>query len=387
MKNKKKVPGSNTRLVHHMYDPHSNHGFINPPIVRGSTVLFPDAETLATDKQAYTYGTHGTPTTDALCRAVNLLEGAARTVLVPSGLATVTVALLGVLRAGDHLLIVDTVYQPTRRFADHMLKHLGIEVEYYMPDAGADIEKLFRPNTRAIFAESPGSNTFEVQDIPAITAAARRIGAIVIMDNTWATPLHFRPLEHGVDISIHAATKYPCGHSDILLGTVSANRKHEKTIESAHLFLGMSVSGDDAYLILRGLRTMGLRLEHQQKTAFALARWLEKRPEIDRVLYPALKSHPGHELWKRDFTGAAGIFSIVLKKGGTRETNAFLNSLELFGLGYSWGGFESLAVHVSLADRTVARANYPGPVLRLQIGLEDFDDLQADLITALEATG
>jgi len=370
-----------------MYDPHSNHGFINPPIVRGSTVLFPDAETLATDKQAYTYGTHGTPTTDALCRAVNLLEGAARTVLVPSGLATVTVALLGVLRAGDHLLIVDTVYQPTRRFADHMLKHLGIEVEYYMPDAGADIEKLFRPNTRAIFAESPGSNTFEVQDIPAITAAARRIGAIVIMDNTWATPLHFRPLEHGVDISIHAATKYPCGHSDILLGTVSANRKHEKTIESAHLFLGMSVSGDDAYLILRGLRTMGLRLEHQQKTAFALARWLEKRPEIDRVLYPALKSHPGHELWKRDFTGAAGIFSIVLKKGGTRETNAFLNSLELFGLGYSWGGFESLAVHVSLADRTVARANYPGPVLRLQIGLEDFDDLQADLITALEATG
>lgn len=385
MKNKKKILGANTRLVHEIYDPHQHYGFLNPPVFHGSTVLFPDAETMATEKQTYTYGTHGTPTTDALCHAIDRLEGSARTVLVPSGLAAVTVTLFGVLQAGDHLLIVDTVYGPTRRFADNMLKNLGIEVEYYSPDAGADIKTLFRPATRAVFTESPGSNTFEVQDIPAITAAAHQIGAVVIMDNSWATPLYFRPLQYGVDISIHAATKYPCGHSDILLGTISATQEYAKLIDRVHRFLGVSMHSEDAYLVLRGLRTMGIRLEHQQKTALALARWLEKQPEIDRVLYPALESHRGHALWKRDFTGASSVFSIVLKQGGRHEAHAFLNSLELFRLGSSWGGFQSLALHVSLVDRTLSRTDYPGPVLRLQIGLEDFDDLKADLITALAA--
>lgn len=384
MKNGKKN-GPNTRLVHHIYNRQHNYGFINPSVFHGSTVLFPDAETMATEKQHYTYGTHGTPTTDALCHAIDLLEGAAKTVLVPSGLAAVTVALLGALQADDHLLLVDSVYHPTRRFADHMLKNMGIEVEYYAPEIGADIEQLFRPSTRVIFTESPASNTFEVQDIPAITAAARKIDAIVMMDNTWATPLYFRPLEHGVDISIHAATKYPSGHSDVLLGTISANKKYAKLIDDAHRFLGMSVHGDDAYLVLRGLRTMGIRLEHQQKTALALACWLEGHQQVDRVLYPALKSNSGHTLWKRDFNGAAAVFSIVLKTGSRREAHAFLNTLRLFGLGYSWGGFESLAVHVNLADRTVSKADYPGPVLRLQIGVEDFDDLKEDLDNAFAA--
>jgi len=353
---------NNTRLVHHLYDPWSHYGFINPPVFRGSTVLFTDAETMERGKQAYTYG---------------------KTVLVPSGLAGITVALLGTLFAGDHLLMIDTVYHPTRCFANNMLKNLGIEVEYYRP--GAVLEKLLRSNTRVVFAESPGSNTFEMSDISAMVVAAHRIGALVMMDNTWATPLYFRPLDHGVDISIQAATKYLAGHSDVLLGTISANEKYAHLIDNAHRLLGMSVPGEDVYLTLRGLRTLNLRLEHQQKTALALARWLETCPEIDKVLYPALESSPGHQLWKRDFTGASAIFSIVLKKGGKREAYSFLDHLKLFGLGYSWGGFESLAVHVNLADRTVSRTDYPGPVLRLQIGIEDFHDLKEDIITALQS--
>lgn len=377
--------GLNTRLAHEGYDPHGYHGFVNPPVIHASTVLFPDAKTMASENQTYTYGTHGTPTTDALCHAINSLEGSVKTVLVPSGLAAITVPLLGCLKTGDHLLIVDSVYHPTRRFADTILKNFGIDVEYYDPLIGGDIKKLFKPTTRVIFTESPGSNTFEIQDIPAIVDAARKIDAIVMMDNTWATPLYFRPLEHGVDISIHAATKYPSGHSDVLLGSVSANARTEKLIVDAHCSTGMCASGDDAYLVLRGLRTMGIRLEHQQKTALELARWLETCPEIAGVLHPALESHPGHSLWKRDFTGASAIFSIVLKSGGKEQAHAFLDSLKLFGLGYSWGGFESLAVHVNLADRQIAQGNYPGPVLRLQIGIEDFRDLKADIETALIA--
>ncbi|RCL01951.1 MAG: cystathionine beta-lyase [Candidatus Tokpelaia sp. JSC188] len=385
MKNGKRSNGLNTYLVHDIYSSQHNYGFINPSIFRGSTVLFPDAETMEKKKQSYTYGTHGTPTTDALCHAINLLEGAAKTILVPSGLAAVTVALLSILRTGDHLLITDSVYYPTRRFANNMLKNMGIEVEYYAPKVGSNIEKLFRHNTRVVFAESPASNTFEVQDIPAISAAAHKINAVVMMDNSWATSLYFRPLKHGVDISIHAATKYPSGHSDVLLGTISTTKKYAQLIDNAHRFLGMNVNGDDAYLILRGLRTMCVRLEHQQKTALALAFWLEEQQQVSHVLYPALKGNPGYKLWKRDFSGAAAIFSVVLKTGGRHEANIFLNNLKLFGLGYSWGGFESLAIHVNLSDRTVSKANYPGPILRLQIGIEDFDDLKADLKHALAA--
>lgn len=378
--------GINTKLAHGGNNPADYFGFVNPPVVHASTVLFPDAETLKTEKQRYTYGTHGTPTTDALCEAINMLEGAAETVLVPSGLAAITVPLLGTLARGDHALIVDSVYAPTRRFANNMLKKMGVEVEYYDPTIGAAIEKLMKTNTKIVFTESPGSNTFEMQDIPAISKVAHSHGAIVLMDNTWATPVNFKPLDHGVDISITAGTKYPAGHSDILIGFISANERAKHMVEEAHKILGMSVSGDDAYSTLRSMRTMAVRLAHQSKTALELAQWLEMMPQVAQVLHPSLPSHHGHEIWQRDFKGASSLFSIVLKGGGEKAAHAFLNSLNIFALGYSWGGYESLAVEVNLEDRTV-KHQYCGPILRLQIGIEDFSDLKADLEQALIATG
>lgn len=377
--------GINTRLAHGGYDPRSYHGFVNPPVVHASTVLFPDAQTMATRNQKYTYGTRGTPTSDALGAAIDALEGSAGTIAVPSGLAAITVPLLGFLSAGDHVLIVDSVYAPTRHFANTMLKRLGVEVEYYDPNVGAGIAALMKPNTKVVFTESPGSNTFEMQDIPAIAKAAHEGGAVVMMDNTWATPLFFRALDHGVDITIHAATKYPAGHSDVLLGTVSANEATWPRLREAHLTLGCPAGPDDVYQVLRGLRTMGVRLKHHEASALDIARWLEGQPGVAQVLHPALPGFPGHDIWKRDFSGSSGIFSAVLDGGGQKQAHAFLDALEIFGLGYSWGGYESLAVHVSLADRTVAKGDYPGPILRLQIGLEDVEDLKADIARGLAA--
>jgi cysteine-S-conjugate beta-lyase len=379
------TPGINTQLAHSGNNPHDYFGFVNPPVVHASTVLFPDAATMASRSQKYTYGTHGTPTSDALTQAVDKLEGSAGTILVPSGLAAVTIPLLAFLSAGDHVLIVDSVYHPTRRFADTMLKRLGIEVEYYDPLIAAGIAALMRSNTKVVFTESPGSNTFEVQDIPAIAKIARDAGAVVMMDNTWATPIYFRPLDHGVDISIHAATKYPAGHSDVLLGMVSANEACWPKLRETYTSMGCCAGPDDVYQVLRGLRTMGIRLERHQKSALDIARWLESQAGISQVLHPGLESHPGHTLWKRDFSGASGIFSVVLTGGGQKACHAFLDALRLFGLGYSWGGYESLAVPVSLSDRTVANGRYEGPLVRLQIGLEDIEDLKADLSNALEA--
>lgn len=377
--------GVHTRLAHSGYNPHEFHGFVNPPVVHASTVLFPDAQTMATRNQKYTYGTRGTPTSDALCLATDALEGSAGTIAVPSGLAAVTIPLLAFLSAGDHLLIVDSVYSPTRQFADTMLKRLGIEVEYYDPHLGADIATIMKANTKVVFTESPGSNTFEMQDIPAIAKAAKQRGAIVMMDNTWATPMFFRPLDHGVDISITAATKYQAGHSDILLGLVSANAETWEQLKAAHYTLGCCAGPDDVYQVLRGTRTMGVRLERHQESALEIARWLEHQPGADRVLHPGLASFPGHHLWKRDFGGSSGLFSFVLAGGGTEKAHAFLDALDIFGLGYSWGGYESLAVHVSLADRTIAKGNFAGPLIRLQIGLEDVDDLKADIARGLAA--
>ena len=377
--------GVNTRLAHCGNDPRDFHGFVNPPVVHASTVLFPDSATLVNRAQKYTYGTRGTPTTDALATAIDQLEGSAGTIVVPSGLAAVTVPLLAFSDAGSHVLIVDSVYHPTRHFADTMLKRLGVEVEYYDPRIGASISALMRPNTRVVFTESPASNTFEMQDIPAIAKAAKQAGAVVMMDNTWATPLYFRPLDHGVDISIHAATKYPAGHSDVLLGTVSANEEHWARLHDGLITLGCCAAPDDVYQVLRGLRTMGVRLEHHSKSALDIAQWLEGRPGVARVLHPALPSHPDHALWKRDFSGSSGIFSVVLAGGGQKQAHAFLDALQIFGLGFSWGGYESLAVPVSLGDRTIAKGPYEGPVIRLQIGLEDVEDLKADIQRGLEA--
>jgi cystathionine beta-lyase len=377
--------GINTRLAHSGNDPRDYYGFVNPPVVHASTVLYPDAATMASRGQKYTYGTRGTPTTDALAGAIDALEGSAGTIIVPSGLAAVTVPLLAFAAAGDHVLIVDSVYHPTRHFADTMLKRLGVEVEYYDPYVGAGISGLMKPNTRIVFTESPGSNTYEMQDIPAIAKAAHAGGAVVMMDNTWATPLYFKPLDHGVDISIHAATKYPAGHSDVLLGTVSANEACWERLHEGFVTLGCCSGPDDVYQVLRGLRTMGVRLEHHRKSALEVAAWLEGRPGVAQVLHPALPSHPGHALWKRDFCGSSGIFSIVLDGGGQKEQHAFLDALTLFGLGYSWGGYESLAVPVFLGDRVVARGSYAGPLIRLQIGLEDVEDIKADLLRGLAA--
>jgi len=394
----KKSWGMNTRLAHAGNDPHEFFGFISPPLVHASTVLFPDAASfasrnasipnaadLATRKQKYVYGTMGTPTTDALNVAINALEGSAGTVAVPSGLSAVTTALLAYVAAGDHVLITDSVYFPTRKFADTMLKRLGVEVEYYDPLIGAGISALLRPSTTVVFTESPASNTFEVQDIPAIARAAKEVGAVVLMDNTWATPLYFKPLDHGVDVSIHAATKYPAGHSDVLLGTVSANEQHWPRLWETYLSLGCCAGPDDVYQVLRGLRTMGVRLARHQESANEVARWLETQPGVARVLHPALESHPGHAIWKRDFCGSSGVFSVVLDGGDTAQSHAFLDALEIFGLGASWGGFECLAVPVSLRDRTIAKGPYEGPVIRLQIGLEDVADIKADLERGLRA--
>jgi len=377
--------GVNTRLAHGGNDPRDYFGFVNPPVVHASTVLYPDAATMVGRSQKYTYGTRGTPTTDALATAIDALEGSAGTILVPSGLAAVTVPLLAFAASGDHVLIVDSVYHPTRHFADTMLKRLGVEIEYYDPHVGAGISNLIRPNTSIVFTESPASNTFEVQDIPAIARTAKAAGAVVMMDNTWATPLYFKPLDHGVDISIHAATKYPGGHSDVLLGTVSANEACWERLHEGFVTLGCCAGPDDVYQVLRGMRTMGVRLEHHRKSALEIAAWLEAQPGVARVLHPALPSHPDHALWRRDFGGSSGVFSIVLAAGGQREQHAFLDALTVFGLGYSWGGYESLAVPVFLGDRVVAKGPEEGPVIRLQIGLEDVADLKADLSRGLAA--
>jgi len=377
--------GINTRLAHGGNDPLDYHGFVNPPVVHASTVLFPNAATLANRAQKYTYGTRGTPTTDALAKAMDELEGSAGTVIVPSGLMAVVVPLLGFLSSGDHLLIVDSVYYPTRHFADTMLGRFGVEVEYYDPHIGSGIASLMKPNTKVVFTESPGSNTFDMQDIPAIAKAAHAGGAVVMLDNTWATPLFFRGLDFGCDIIIHAATKYPAGHSDVLLGTVSANEACWTKLHETFITLGCSAGPDDVYQVLRGLRTMGVRLERHQQSTLEIARWLEGQDGVARVLYPALESHPDHQLWKRDFSGASGLFSVVLDGSGQQAAHAFLDALEIFGLGYSWGGYESLAALVSLKDRTVAKGPYAGPLVRLQIGLEDVEDLKRDIRKGLDA--
>lgn len=380
-----------TRLTTLGRTPHAYHGLVNVPVHRGSTVLFP---TLAEFERSalrpnetgrVTYGLNGTPTTFAVETAVAELEGAHGACVVPSGLAAITAALLAVLKAGDHLLITDSAYGPGRRFANHILSRFGVEIDYYDPRLGADIATQFKPNTRAILTESPGSYTFEIQDIPAISQAAHEHNILVLMDNTWATPLYFKPFKHGVDISIQAATKYMSGHSDLLAGTITFTEACEPLVRQAVRDLGISLAPDDCYLLLRGLRSMEVRLKQQERNALDLADWLAERPEVKQVLHPARPDCPGHALWKRDFTGASGLFSIILHPIEKAALAAFLDHLSLFGMGFSWGGFESLIVPCDPRPiRTATAWQEPGQLLRISVGLEHIDDLKADLAAGFE---
>jgi cystathionine beta-lyase len=372
--------GKATRLAHAGREPGRYHGFVNPPIFRGSTVLFPTVARLEANDQAYTYGRLGTPTVRALEEAVAELEGGYRTLLTPSGLSAIATTLLALLSAGDHVLVSDSVYRPNRRFCDQVLKRLGVETTYYDPLIGGGIKDLIKKTTRVVFAESPGSQTFEVQDLPALAAAAHAAGARVVMDNTWATPLYFQPFALGADVSIQAATKYIVGHADAMLGAITTTEAMWPVISRTHEDLGLCTGPEDVYLGLRGLRSLGVRLARHQASALEIARWLGDRPEVSRVLHPALPSDPGHALWKRDFTGSSGLFAVVLKPAAAEAVAAMLDGLELFGMGYSWGGFESLILPFDPSEyRTATKWRGEGPALRLHIGLEDVDDLKADL--------
>ena len=369
-----------TRLVHAGREPFDQYGFINTPIYRGSTVLYPTTDDLMHRRGRYSYGTKGTPTTNSLETAWTELTGAAGTVLAPSGLAAVTLGLMSCLKSGDHLLVTDSVYLPTRHFCNGVLKKFGVETTYYDPQIGAGIEALIRPNTAAVLTEAPGSQSLEMQDIPAIAEVAHRHGAVVLMDNTWATPLLFPPHERGVDIAIEAGTKYLSGGSDLLLGMVSANERCFKALRDTYDSFAMCPGPEDVFLGLRGLRTMALRLREHEKQALEMARWLEARPEVARVLHPALESYPGHAIWKRDFKGSSGLFSIILKPCSDQALAAMLDGLALFGMGYSWGGFESLVIPFNCATyRTATRWEPGGHALRFHIGLEELDDLKRDL--------
>lgn len=372
--------GESTRLVHAGRDPSRQHGFVNAPIYRGSTVLYPTYDDILHRRSRYVYGTKGTPTTEALESAWSELSGAAGTALAPSGLSAIALALMSVVKAGDHVLVTDSVYRPTREFCDELLARLGVETQYYDPLIGAGIEGLMRENTSVVFVEAPGSQTFEMQDIPAIAEIAHARGAVVMMDNTWATPLFFPPHARGVDLAIEAGTKYLSGNSDLLMGLVSSNERCWPALRRTYELFSSCPGPEDVFLCLRGMRTMKLRLREHQRQALDMARWLGARPEVARVMHPALESDPGHAIWKRDFTGASGLFSIELKPASRTALAAFLDGLKLFGMGYSWGGFESLVIPFDCTTyRTATRFAADGPCLRFHIGLEDLDDLKADL--------
>ena len=387
MRDKKKLK-PDTITAHAGRDPQRYDGVVNTPVFRASTVLFPDVAAYekrnADDYKIMRYGIYGTPTTFALEEAVAQLEGGHAAVALPSGLAAIAAALAAFAQSGAHMLIADSVYQPTRNFCDRRLRKLGVEIEYYDPLIGAGIAGLIRPTTTVVFCEAPGSLSFEMQDIPAIAAAAHARGVAVLADTTWGTPYFFRAFERGVDISIHAGTKYISGHADVMLGIAVTNEQYWLKLRRTVADYGYCVSPDDCYLALRGLRTIGVRMRHQQQSALRIARWLQARPEVLRVLYPALEEDPGYAIWKRDFSGAASLFGVILQPVSDAAVAALIDALELFGIGSSWGGFESLAIRADLSKyRTATRWNPGGPLLRLHIGLEDPDDLIADLEQAL----
>jgi len=381
--------GTDTKLAHLGRAPREQHGAVNPPVYHASTITFPTLAALeSAQKERFKgirYGRYGTPTTFALEEAVAAIEGGHRAMILPSGLAACAVALLGCVKAGDHVLMTDSVYGPTRNVCDTILTRFGVETTYYDPLIGGGIEALIRPHTKVVYVESPGSQTFEVQDVPAIAAAAHRHGARVLMDNTWGTPCLFPSFKHGVDVSIHAATKYIVGHSDVMMGMIVTTEEAYLPVRTMSADLGQTAGPDDVYLALRGLRTMGTRLRRHQESALEIAAWLRTRPEVETVLYPALPGAPGHDLWKRDFTGASGLFGIILKPFDKPAVAAMLDGMRLFAMGASWGGFESLILLQNPARiRTATSWNPAGPLIRLHIGLEDPKDLIADLTAGFE---
>ena len=380
--------GRATDVTHLGRAPKRHLGAVNTPVYRATTILFDTlAELEAAERGEHpgvTYGLHGVPTVTDLQAAVSQLEGGYASLAVASGLAAITLALIGTLGAGDHVLVTDAVYGPTRRFCDNQLKRFGVDVSYYPPLAGAGIERELRPNTKLVFAESPGSLTFEVQDLPAITQAAHGRGALVMLDNTWATPIGFPAFARGADIVVHAGTKYIGGHSDVLVGLIDCSEATYARLYRLWTDMGVTLSSDDAFLALRGLRTLAVRLERHVQSALAIARWLREQPEVAEVIFPALPGSRGHELWKRDFTGACGLFGVVLKPFAKARVAAMLDGMRLFRMGWSWGGFESLIIPANVER---ARRVFPwdpgGPYLRLHVGLESAEDLIADLAEGL----
>ncbi len=379
-----------TKLIHSDARVPEDFRSLNTPVYRASTTLFRDAASV-TDawdqyESGYTYGLYGTPTTLALAARVCELEGGYRTIITPGGQNAIALVNFALLRAGDHVLLPESVYGPNRKLGNDVLRRFGVEVSYYNPTAGPAIADTMQPNPRLVWCESPGSISMEVQDVPAIASAAHAAGALVAMDNTWSAGVFFDALAHGVDVTIQALTKYVGGHSDLLLGSVTTKDKGiYQRLGATHQLLGAAASPDDCSLALRGMKTLAVRLEKVEESSLTIARWLAARPEVERVLHPALESCPGHELWQRDFTGSSGIFSIVLREGFTKEqVLIFVNSLELFKIGYSWGGVTSLAVAYDFGHYK-NRAPYGHRIVRLNIGLEAVEDLIIDLGGALHS--
>jgi cystathionine beta-lyase len=384
-----KKPGSFTLAAHAGFDPASHHGTVNPPVYHTSTVVFPTVELLERGEtkpfEGMRYGRVGTPTSKAFEDAVTALEGGYGAVVASSGLGACCTSLLSWLKAGDHALLADSVYGPTRAFATKVLAGFGVQVEFYDPEIGAGIKALFRPNTRVVYLESPGSWSFEVQDVPAITELAKARNIAVMIDNSWATPVYFKPLAHGVDLSIQAATKYIGGHSDAMLGVTTApDRKTYEKLKTGHVVTGQSAGADDMFYGLRGLRTLPLRLERHGATGLALADWLAARPEVQRVLHPGLPGDPGYGLWKRDFCGCSGLFGVLLKPHSRAAVTAMVEGMSLFKMGWSWGGFESLIVPGFHLPTRTSKGWEDGVLLRIHAGLEDIDDLKADLTEAFK---
>lgn len=386
------IASARTMLVHSASPSANRAGLLNPPVHRASTILYESVEAyIGRHSRIYDdviYGLYGTETTFALAAVIAKLEAGYQTVMTSSGTAAIALSLSAFLKAGDHLLVIDTAYRSTRRFCDEILAGYGIEISYFPPAIGSEIAALIRPNTRMAFLETPGSLTFEMPDIGGITAVTRAHDIVTALDNTWATPMLFRPIEHGVDISIAAATKYLSGHSDVMLGAMTAATEeiYERLKDSAARW-GSSASPDDCYLVHRGLRTLDVRLERHQKTALELAAWFASQRRVRKVLYPALPSDPGHAIWKRDFNGASGLFGVLLDPMSPAETSRFFNNLQLFKIGASWGGFESLIVPASPSPVRSCSVPEEGFLIRVHAGLEDSEDLIGDLEAAFARLG